>query len=158
MKGWSQAVIHTIYTKRQSEFAFSFLKNVLDRAKYDDFFFTATVNQFDYWTIIVRFKNLKNPQGVEDYVKKVFKDEQFEVGIIKWSEYQRDHVLPMLIEASKISIKRDTLLSSTALHYLIHCVAMTSFLTPGQAARVWLDLLDNDAKKLFSAYLVKNEG
>jgi len=157
MRGWSQAEIWTAYPKQQGEFAFSLLKNVLDRAKCDDFFYTAIINRYEFWNIIVRFKNLKNQNEVENYIGKLSRKDGAGFARVLWSRYQRDHVVPLLVEASKISIRRETLLTPTALYYLVHCIAMTSFLTPRQSAHVWLDLLSNDEKKLFNAYLEGTE-
>lgn len=155
MKGWSQFEVCTDYPKHHREIAFSFVKNVEARTDCKRWFYTAWV-EYNVWFICFRFEDLKNPKEIVDYINTTFKDDK-DLFELKLSSYQRNHVLPMIIAATKISVERETLLTPSALFYLMHCVAMTSFLTPGQRARIWLDLLSDEERKLYHEYLEKGK-
>lgn len=146
---WKELKVWTPYPRSARETAFSLVKNIVSRAKCQRFFYTCGLKD-DRWEIIMRFEDLKTEKEVVAYLESSFTATYYTA---KWSRYQRNHILPIIMEASKISLKRETMLTEDALFYLVHCMAMTSFLTPAARAKIWVDLLADEGHKLWDQNL-----
>lgn len=152
-ENWVELIVDTDISYSHADIAFSFVKNTLARAKYDQFFYTNYVRRSKKFTVVLRFCNLQNQKELAAWIKK---DQKIFNLPKTFSKYEREHVLPMIVKASELTVSLDTMLKPSALFYLIHCICMTNFLTNSEQARIYLDLLDDSRGKLFNAYLEKD--
>ena len=153
---WLQLTVNTTIRDLHPNIAFSLLKNILARAKYRQFFYTTYCIDKKF-VIILRFNHLENPKEVLQYLEKDDAVVHHSSRTKGFTHYQREHILPLIIRASEFTIAMDILPADDALFYLLHCIAMTCFLSTSSQARIYLELLDDSKGKLFDAYLEKEE-
>lgn len=153
MGNWFQLTIKTNYQRNEKSRAFSLIKNLLDRAIWQDFFYTQS---YEEDKIVIKLRILEvddaensevinNRERLGQYLIEL-RGSVVEGHVI--TEYKRNHIMGALIRSSRLAIEMDFLPSHEDAGYLIHCILENLFLNNEEEVLVYQDLIRRVEKKI----------
>lgn len=147
MNDWTELEIETNYSKVNKDQLFSFIKILLDRIQYDEYFYTAKMYDFnppedpetDYrFKLILRIRNLKSKKPLENYLKKSKKTiNSFEFK----DKYEREHMVEIFKKTSEFCLSFDYLPQEDALVYAIHTICSSFLLSNFEEFEIYNHLM-----------------
>lgn len=151
---WFQLTIRTNYHREDKARAFSLIKNLLDRALYESFFYTQ---DYEDEKIVLKLRILEYPEvGVENKERLLnYLKELSAAGVVLFytaDKYYRNHIVESLEKSSKIAIGLEFLPSHEDAAYLVHCILENLFLDNSEEVLVYEELTNRIRKKLEKKY------
>lgn len=141
MANWFQLTIKTNYHRSEKARAFSLIKNVLDRAVWQNYFYTQA---YEDEKLVIRLRilegdgdNMGNRERIGVYLVGL-RGSAVESHII--TEYERNHIIEALIRSSRLAIGMDFLPSQEDAAYLVHCILENLFLDSEEEIAVYKEL------------------